>query len=41
VLSNYSSAEKKILPFQVDQAADAVESLVTDGLERTQQQFNS
>jgi PTH1 family peptidyl-tRNA hydrolase len=41
VLSNYSSAEKKILPFQVDKAADAVESLVTEGLERTQQQFNS
>ncbi len=41
VLSNYSSAEKKILPFQVDKAADAVESLVTDGLERTQQSFNS
>lgn len=41
VLSNYSPAEKKILPFQVDTAADAVESLVTEGLERTQQQFNS
>jgi PTH1 family peptidyl-tRNA hydrolase len=41
VLSNYSSAEKKIVPFQVDKAADAVESLVLDGLERTQQQFNS
>jgi PTH1 family peptidyl-tRNA hydrolase len=41
VLSNYSSTEKKVLPFQVDRAADAVESLVTDGLERTQQRFNS
>ena len=41
VLSNYSPVEKKILPFQVDKAADAVESLVTEGLERTQQQFNS
>jgi PTH1 family peptidyl-tRNA hydrolase len=41
VLSNYSSAEKKILPFQVDRAADAVESLVTAGLERTQQSYNS
>ena len=41
VLSDYSSAERKILPFQVDKAADAVESLVTEGLERTQQQFNS
>ena len=41
VLSNYGSAEKKVLPFQVDKAADAVEALVTDGLERTQQAFNS
>ena len=41
VLSNYSSQERKILPFGVDKAADAVESLVTDGLERTQQGFNS
>jgi peptidyl-tRNA hydrolase, PTH1 family len=41
VLSNYSSVERKVLPFQVDKAADAVESLVTEGLERTQQRFNS
>ena len=41
VLSNYSSVERKVLPFQVDTAADAVESLVTDGLEKTQQRFNS
>jgi PTH1 family peptidyl-tRNA hydrolase len=41
VLSNYSTAEKKELPFQVLDAADAVESLVTDGLEKTQQRFNS
>jgi PTH1 family peptidyl-tRNA hydrolase len=41
VLSNYSSTERKELPFQVDTAADAVESLVTDGLEKTQQRFNS
>ena len=41
VLSNYSTAEKKILPFQVDTAADAVETLVAEGLERTQQKFNS
>ena len=40
VLSNYSSAERKELPLQVDSAADAVESLVTDGLELTQQRFN-
>ncbi len=41
VLSNYSTVERKELPFQVDQAADAVESLITDGLEQTQQRFNS
>jgi PTH1 family peptidyl-tRNA hydrolase len=41
VLSDYSPAERKILPFQVDRAADAVESLVHDGLEKTQSRFNS
>jgi PTH1 family peptidyl-tRNA hydrolase len=41
VLSNYSSAERKDLPIQVVDAADAVESLVLEGLERTQQRFNS
>ena len=41
VLSNYSAAERKELPFQVDRAADAVESLLAVGLERTQGQFNS
>ena len=40
VLSDYSSIERKILPFQVDHAADAVESLLTDGLEKTQSRFN-
>jgi PTH1 family peptidyl-tRNA hydrolase len=40
VLSNYTAAERKELPFQVDSAADAVESLVKDGLELTQQRFN-
>jgi len=40
VLSNYSATERKELPFQVDRAADAVESLIVDGLERTQQTFN-
>ena len=40
VLSNYSAAERKELPYQVDLAADAVESLVKDGLELTQQRFN-
>ena len=41
VLTNYSAAERKVLPLQVDTAADAVESLITDGLEKTQQRFNS
>lgn len=41
VLSNYTSAERKVLPLQVDRAADAVESLLTAGLESTQQAFNS
>jgi PTH1 family peptidyl-tRNA hydrolase len=41
VLSNYSTVERKELPFQVSDAADAVESLITDGLEKTQQRFNS
>ena len=41
VLSGYSAAQRKELPFQVDTAADAVESLIAEGLERTQQRFNS
>ena len=40
VLSGYTSSERKELPFQLDTAADAVESLITDGLELTQQRFN-
>jgi PTH1 family peptidyl-tRNA hydrolase len=41
VLSDYSGAERRVLPLQVSSAADAVESLLTDGLERTQARFNS
>ncbi|MGN6161159.1 MAG: aminoacyl-tRNA hydrolase [Marmoricola sp.] len=41
VLSNYSTTERKELPFQIDLAADAVETLIRDGLEATQQRFNS
>jgi PTH1 family peptidyl-tRNA hydrolase len=41
VLSAYSSTERKELPFQVDTAADAVESLITAGLEATQQRYNT
>ena len=41
VLSNYSAAERKLVPLQVSTAADVVESLLTDGLERTQARYNS
>ena len=41
VLSDYASTERKILPFQVDRAADAVECLLTEGLGATQTRFNS
>jgi len=40
VLSSYTAVERKELRLQVASAADAVESLVTDGLELTQQRFN-
>jgi PTH1 family peptidyl-tRNA hydrolase len=41
VLSDYSSTERKDIPIQVMDAADAVECLVTEGLDKTQQKFNS
>jgi PTH1 family peptidyl-tRNA hydrolase len=41
VLSNYTAAEHKVLPFQVDKAADAVECLIDKGLDETQRRFNS
>ena len=41
VLSNSSAAERKELVFQVDRAADAVESLLAVGLERSQGQYYS
>jgi peptidyl-tRNA hydrolase, PTH1 family len=41
VLSDYTASERKQLPLQVDTAADAVESLIRDGLELTQQRYNS
>ena len=41
VLSNYATVERKELPFQVDRAADAVESLIERGLSATQGAFNS
>ena len=41
VLSNFSAAERKVVAFQVDAAADAIEALVEEGLEKAQQRFNS
>ncbi len=40
VLSDYSAKERKELPIQLVEAADAVECLITEGLEKAQQQFN-
>lgn len=40
VLKPYSPAERKDLPTYVEEAADAVESLMTRGLEPTQSAFN-
>ena len=40
VLSSYSAAERKELPFQVGDAADAIECLLEKGLAETQQRFN-
>ncbi|MFD3481830.1 MULTISPECIES: aminoacyl-tRNA hydrolase [unclassified Streptomyces] len=41
VLKDFSSVERKELDYLVDRAADAVESLVTEGLERAQSSYNS
>nr|WP_231116433.1 aminoacyl-tRNA hydrolase [Motilibacter rhizosphaerae] len=40
VLKPWSSTERKELDLLVERAADCVEALVTEGLERAQQQFN-
>ncbi|MFJ6935630.1 aminoacyl-tRNA hydrolase [Streptomyces sp. NPDC101132] len=41
VLKDFSSAERKELDYFVDRAADAVECLVLEGLERAQSSYNS
>ncbi|RKN37739.1 aminoacyl-tRNA hydrolase [Streptomyces hoynatensis] len=41
VLKDFTPAERKELDYFVDRAADAVEALVRDGLERAQSAFNS
>ena len=40
VLRDFSAAERKDLNFHVDRAADAVETLVRDGLETAQNRYN-
>lgn len=41
VLKDFSAAERKELDYFVDRAADAVETLVVDGLERAQTTYNA
>ncbi|ARZ69699.1 peptidyl-tRNA hydrolase [Streptomyces albireticuli] len=41
VLKDFSSTERKELAFEVDRAADAVETLIVDGLERAQGTYNA
>ncbi|MZD03658.1 aminoacyl-tRNA hydrolase [Streptomyces sp. SID5785] len=41
VLKDFASAERKELDYFVDRAADAVEALVVEGLERAQSTYNS
>jgi PTH1 family peptidyl-tRNA hydrolase len=40
VLRDFGTAELKELPFLLDDAADAVESLLRDGLTAAQQRFH-
>jgi peptidyl-tRNA hydrolase, PTH1 family len=41
VLGNYGTAERKVLPFQIGTAADAIECLIDEGLDKAQSRFNS
>lgn len=41
VLRDFGAAERKTLDLEVQRAADAVEALVTEGLERAQNSFNT
>jgi PTH1 family peptidyl-tRNA hydrolase len=40
VLRDFAAAERKDLPFLLDDAADAVEMLVREGLAAAQQKFH-
>ncbi|MCP2259012.1 peptidyl-tRNA hydrolase, PTH1 family [Streptoalloteichus tenebrarius] len=41
VLRDFSTVERKELPFVIDRCADAVESLLTDGIEVAQNKFHA
>ncbi len=41
VLTDFSPAERRELPFHLDRAADAVEALLTDGLAAAQNRFHA
>lgn len=41
VLTSFPASMKADVAVEVDRAADAIESLITDGLERTQSRYNS
>ncbi len=41
VLRDFSAAERKELAVEVDRAADAIEALVADGMEKAQNTFNT
>lgn len=41
VLAGFSSSERKELPFLLETAADAVEAVVADGVERAMNEFNT
>ncbi|MFN2587466.1 MAG: aminoacyl-tRNA hydrolase [Actinomycetota bacterium] len=41
VLEGFSAAERKELPFVLEAAADAVEAVVTSGIERAMNEFNT
>ena len=40
VLRDFAASERKELPFLIDEAADAVEMLVREGLTASQQKFH-
>lgn len=41
VLDTFSSSERKELPFVIERAADAVQTIIADGVERAMNEFNT